>query len=142
MMMASQVARAGFWPVKTPTMSMNRAPTARMTSGSDRCKLARIVSAVMFNHVLSSFHRQRNIVRRLQCSGIVVDQKVDRRRRGIKDRSRIDTEEDGQHDQRIENDLLAAGQIEQCLQAFLVERAEDHPAIEPESVGCRQDDAP
>ncbi|MHC2480265.1 hypothetical protein ACVIKP_002056 [Rhizobium leguminosarum] len=36
-------------PEKTPTINKTRAPTARMSSGAERCRLRRIVSAVMSN---------------------------------------------------------------------------------------------
>jgi hypothetical protein len=54
---------------------------------------------------------------------------------------RIDAEEDDQHDQRVDDHLLARRQVEQRFQAVLGQRAEDHPAVEPQRVGRRQDDA-
>ena len=61
--------------------------------------------------------------------------------RRVEDRGRIETENDGQHDQRVEHDLFTQIQIENALEALFGQRAENHPAIEPEGVAGRKDHA-
>ena len=71
----------------------------------------------------------------------MVHQRVDRGRGDIEDRRRVDAEEDRQGDERVENELLAAGQVQHGLEALLLQRPEDHPPIQPKGIGGRQDHA-
>jgi hypothetical protein len=66
--------------------------------------------------------------------GILIDEVVDRSLGHVQDRHRIETEEDRQDDHRDQDDLFAQIQIEDRLQAFLVQRAEDDPAVEIERI--------
>src|SRR3546814_3986086 len=41
----------------------------------------------------------------------------------------------------LEDQLFTTRKVEQALEAFLLQRAEDDPAVEPERIGRREDDA-
>src|SRR5712691_11058064 len=72
---------------------------------------------------------------------IVVDELGYGRRRHVEHWLRIDAEHNGQDREWPERDDLAVVEVLDRQELGLVERAEDHFAIEPERVGGRQDDA-
>src|SRR5690606_16302015 len=123
-------------PEKTPIIRSASAPAARISSGAARIRLwersAVIVLALLDRHSgLGGLDGKRD----------VVDEGVDRCRRHLEDRHRIDAEQDDEEHQRVDDGLLARREVEQALQAFLGQRPEDDAAIEPQRVGRRQDDA-
>ena len=119
--------------MKTPTISSdNRA------DGQDQLRQDDMIGPSCPS--LGSLRRRRCGRRRLRGL-IIVHEVLDRRRRHVEDGRRIEPVENREHDQRSEDRDLARRQVEQALEACLLERAEDDPAVEIERIRCRQDDA-
>ena len=70
---------------------------------------------------------------------IIVDQLRYRGGREIQNRLRIDTDDDGEDDQRHEDRDFAPAEILDVEQARLFKLAENDLAIEPQRIGRRQD---
>src|SRR5439155_9487240 len=70
---------------------------------------------------------------------VTLEQRRDRGRRNIENRGGEESEQKCEHDERRENQQLAGIEIDKRREARLLERTENHLAIEPERVRGRQD---
>src|SRR5262245_48273930 len=130
-------------PRYAPSISKTMAPTASTISGSaGRRSRNSEASFIDGPSALSgSLHEHRGGLGGAERPLIVVDQLGYGRCRHVEHRLRVDAERNGQHGEWPKRDDLTVIEVLDAHELRLVERAEDHLAVEPERVGGRQDHA-
>src|SRR5262245_21753661 len=117
----------------TPVISISTPPHVSTSSGSSGATSSKVVMRRLLGRQRGSLGRGNGVV-------VVFEQLRNRSRGYVEDRLWHDTKQNGECDQRGEDDAFAPANVANAFQRRL-ELAKNHPAVQPQRIGSRQDDA-